>query len=73
MNERNTMDKRELVEMGTVGSIGAAGVSLPNLDQTADFFVGITPIASFFLILIPTGIWAWFRAITYIKKHYKKD
>lgn len=71
MKERTIMDKRELAEMGTVGTVGAAGMSLPNLQEYAEFFNGITPIASFFLIVIPTGIWAWCRAWQYIKEHRK--
>lgn len=73
MKERIIMDKRELAELGAVGSVGTLGVTAPRLDQFADFFTGITPIASFFLILIPTGIWAWVRAIQYIKEHIRKD
>jgi hypothetical protein len=73
MTERNIMDRRELAELGAVGSVGAAGVTMPRLDQFADFFTGITPIASFFLILIPTGIWAWVRAVQYIKETIRKD
>lgn len=73
MNERQTMDKRELMEMGTVGSLGGLGVGLPQMERFAEFFTGITPIASFFLILVPTGIWAWCRAIQYIREHFRKE
>ena len=61
------------MEMGTIGSVGAAGYTLPQMDTFADFFTGITPIASFFLILVPTGIWAWCRAIQYIKENFRKE
>ena len=62
---------KESLELGTAGSIGIFGLTLPNLAETSEFFIGITPILSFFLVLVPTGIWAWFRAITYIKKHFQ--
>lgn len=48
------MDTRELSEMGTIGAVGVGGVMIPNLHETAAFFSGITPIVSFFLIVIPT-------------------
>lgn len=66
------MDTRELSEMGTIGAVGVGGVMIPNLHETAAFFSGITPIVSFFLIVIPTGIWAWFRAIHFIRNMNNK-
>lgn len=67
------MSKRELFEQGAAGTVGVAGVAIPHLQSASEFFIGITPIASFFLILVPTGIWAWARAIERIKKNRKKD
>lgn len=71
--KENKMSAKELAELGTVGSIGAGGIILPEMDKYADFFTGITPMASFFLIVIPTGIWAWCRAIQYIREHFRKE
>ncbi len=65
------MSKQNL-EQGALGTIGILGITLPTLENTAEFFVGITPIASFFLILVPTGIWAWFRAINYVTNFFSK-
>jgi len=64
---------KETLEITTSGSIGILGITLPNLEATSQFFMGMTPILSFFLVLVPTGIWAWFRAIKYVKDYYSKE
>lgn len=64
------MDKQG-IEITGAGTIGFLGLTIPNLDATAEFFAGVTPIVSFFLIVIPTGIWAWLRAIQWIMKTIK--
>ena len=66
-------NKQEFAEQSALGAVGILGFTIPQLEHAADFFSGFTPIASFFLILIPTGIWAWMRALQAIKNRFNKD
>lgn len=63
------MAKKETLEQITVGTIGAAGFSIPQLAENIQDW---TIIFSFFFIIIPTGVWAVFRAYESVMKHLKK-
>ena len=67
------MVKRELTEQVTVGTIGAFGMILPRLVESANEIQAVTMAFSFLFIVIPTGIWACCRAYQSVRKTFGKQ
>lgn len=69
------MDTQLLVEKAKIpfaALVGLSGITLPTLIDIGNAFEALTFIFSFFFIVLPTGIWATYRAWDTIKKRIKK-